>query len=1196
MDAISFVLGVKSGQLRSSQLKDLIYRGRRLGTEEVDGESDLSDPDHEARSEESGKRASVTAVFRDGKAIEHRFQRTIHLSGSSEYRINGKSISYAQYNSKLEQYNILVKAKNFLVFQGDVEAVASQNSKDLSKLVDRISGSLDLQDEYDQAKAAMEKAVDNSTFNFNKRRGINSELKQFKEQKTEAERYEQLLDEKDAHVLQQILWKLYHLQQNMTTQLETIGEVSEKLDELREAHGVEEHGVISAKKDVAKVQKDMIKQEKAMKRAETELADKQPELDAVETRLAYSRRTAENAESLIERIKVDLVKHGAAVEKLQKDRDLAQAAADHAAEERRLAAQKEGVTLSEGDLAEYQELKATAEARAISERQQLDSITRQIRTRQEALRNVNDQLRQLHSQKEHLEQEREQQQTRLDLSSARINTVEANLRDVRSDAEAVQRERERIRKREAEVNGILTECYNKLLQAGHDRKESEKEAKMRETIMTLQKIFPGVRGRVIDLCEPTQQKYAAAISTVLGRNADSIVVEYEKTAIDCIEYLRNQRVGQATFIPLDTIQIKPMNDRLRSIAKGARLAFDIVKYQPNVQRAIQHACGNALVCDDMTVARYVVYERKQEVKAVTLDGTVIHKSGLITGGQSGQSPTRRWEEREMQGLHRQREQCISELKDLQKEKRNIGSDDDIIAKIGHFEAELAAVRDEHRATSGKLQGAKDELKVVDAQIKEIEPKIAGEQIAAEKAESKATRLRSKVEQEEDQVFSAFCARIRVANIREYEQEQLRILEDQNEAKLQYATQLKRLTHQLNFETQTVTSIEERIKALQKAHMREERKMEEAASEREKIEAEMVTLRSNMKSASDTLQELQKTYDSAREVYTGAKRQLHQATKALDAALRQIASCNDTIEKLGAERAMLYRRCRLEDIDLPLVKGSLTKVPLLEAPNADSMELDEDSTEAAEVDNFGIEVSFKDLEEEEMEDGSAVMAQTLQERIDNIVSEIERMTPNLKATERLDDTETRLAETEQEFERSRRDAKVTRDEFLRVKKRRCELFNKAYEHISERIDPIYKELTKGKAAANGGTAYLSLEDTEEPYLSGIKYHAMPPMKRFRDMDQLSGGERTMAALALLFAIHSYQPAPFFVLDEVDAALDSQNVAKVSNYIRQHASDAFQFIVISLKASLYERSQALVGIYRDQDLNSSSTLTLDLEKYA
>lgn len=102
-----------------------------------------------------------------------------------------------------------------------------------------------------------------------------------------------------------------------------------------------------------------------------------------------------------------------------------------------------------------------------------------------------------------------------------------------------------------------------------------------------------------------------------------------------------------------------------------------------------------------------------------------------------------------------------------------------------------------------------------------------------------------------------------------------------------------------------------------------------------------------------------------------------------------------------------------------------------------------------------------------------------------------------------------------------------------------------------------------------------------------------MKRFQDMEQLSGGEKTVAALALLFAIHSYQPAPFFVLDEVDAALDNTNVAKIASYIRHHASNDFQFIVISLKGSLYEWYNSLV--YRDQEVKSSRTLTLDLTQY-
>lgn len=153
-----------------------------------------------------------------------------------------------------------------------------------------------------------------------------------------------------------------------------------------------------------------------------------------------------------------------------------------------------------------------------------------------------------------------------------------------------------------------------------------------------------------------------------------------------------------------------------------------------------------------------------------------------------------------------------------------------------------------------------------------------------------------------------------------------------------------------------------------------------------------------------------------------------------------------------------------------------------------------------------------------------------EKINTTQAEIDRMSPNMKAIERLDETEAKLAATTAEFDKARQSAKDAKDEFNQLKQKRTELFTTAYEHISNSIDKVYKDLTKGKLAPMGGTAYLSLEDTEEPYLTGIKYHAMPPMKRFRDMDQLSGGEKTMAALALLFAIHRYASSPMPVIHE------------------------------------------------------------------
>ena len=237
---------------------------------------------------------------------------------------------------------------------------------------------------------------------------------------------------------------------------------------------------------------------------------------------------------------------------------------------------------------------------------------------------------------------------------------------------------------EAEINERLQDCHQKLLQAGVDQKESERGAKFKETLASLQRILPGVKGRVVDLCTPTARKYETAVSVVLGRNIDAIVVETEKVAIECIDvsvldsmredrsltvvqYMRTQRAGQATFIPLDTIKFKPLNDRLRSLERGARLAVDVIQFDPSVERAIHHACGNALVCDNMEIARKVCYDKGQDIKgafiprpgtkyklicdvAVTLEGTVIHKSGLITGGKSSHNTSKKWGEKEVQGM------------------------------------------------------------------------------------------------------------------------------------------------------------------------------------------------------------------------------------------------------------------------------------------------------------------------------------------------------------------------------------------------------------------------------------------------------------------------------------------------------------------------------------------------------------------
>ena len=189
---------------------------------------------------------------------------------------------------------------------------------------------------------------------------------------------------------------------------------------------------------------------------------------------------------------------------------------------------------------------------------------------------------------------------------------------------------------------------------------------------------------------------------------------------------------------------------------------------------------------------------------------------------------------------------------------------------------------------------------------------------------------------------------------------------------------------------------------------------------------------------------------------------------------------------------------------------------------------------------------------------------------------------------------RVKETMDAFNTAKEDGRKANENFNKIRKARAHKFNKAFNHIDSSLKVIYKDMTRSSKHPMGGSAYLSLDDSDEPYRGGMKFNAMPPMKRFRDMEQLSGGEKTVAALSLLFAIHSFRPAPFFIMDEVDAALDNVNVLKVCNYIRQRSGD-FQCIVISLKDMFYERSEALVGICRDVASNSSRTLTLDLTKF-
>jgi len=220
-------------------------------------------------------------------------------------------------------------------------------------------------------------------------------------------------------------------------------------------------------------------------------------------------------------------------------------------------------------------------------------------------------------------------------------------------------------------------------------------------------------------------------------------------------------------------------------------------------------------------------------------------------------------------------------------------------------------------------------------------------------------------------------------------------------------------------------------------------------------------------------------------------------------------------------------------------------------------------------------------------------------IASVAQQLDQMAPNLKAMEQYEAVKRQEREHNELLDKAKEEAREATAEFERVHQQRLALFTDAFDHISRSIDAIYKELTRSDVHPLGGMAYLSLESPDDPFNGGIKYTAMPPSKRFREMEQLSGGEKTVAALALLFAVHSHRPSPFFILDEIDAALDASNIARVAQYIRQRSrgqwDGCFQAIVISLKDVFFDKADALLGVTKNLEQQSSRVLTFDLSAF-
>ncbi|KAG1961371.1 structural maintenance of chromosomes protein 1A [Pimephales promelas] len=1182
MDAISFVLAEKTSNLRVKTLKDLIH-GAPVG-------------------KPAANRAFVSMVYCEDNGDECTFTRVI-IGSSSEYRINNKVVGLSDYSEELEKLGILIKARNFLVFQGAVESIAMKNPKERTALFEEISRSGELAQEYDRRKKEMVKAEEDTQFNYHRKKNIAAERKEAKQEKEEAERYQRLKDEVVRAHVQLQLFKLYHNEEEIEKLNRELSQRNREIEKDRKKMDHVEEELKEKKKELGRMMRDQQNVEKEIKEKDAELNQKRPQyIKAKENtahkikKLEVARKSLQNAQKMYKKRKAD-------IEELDHEQGAVEMARQEFDERMEEEAQSQGqdLTLEENQVKQYHRLKEEASKRAATLAQELEKFNRDQKADQDRLDLEERKKIETEAKIKQKIREIEENQKRIEKLEDYIATSRQSLDEQRRMEEELTEEVELAKRRIDEINMELNQVMEQLGDARIDRQENSRQQRKAEIMESIKRLYPGsVYGRLIDLCQPTQKKYQIAVTKVLGKNMDAIIVDSEKTGRDCIQYIKEQRGEPETFLPLDYLEVKPTDEKLREL-RGAKLVIDVIRYEPpHIKKALQYACGNALVCENVEDARRIAFGGPYRHKTVALDGTLFQKSGVISGGASDlKAKARRWDEKAVDKLKEKKEKLTEELKEQMKAKRK--------------EAELRQVQSQAHGLQMRLKYSQSDLEQtktrhlslnmqekskLESELANFGPRINDIKRIIQSRERDITELRDRMNLVEDEVFVDFCEEIGVRNIREFEEEKVKRQNEIAKKRLEFETQKTRLAIQLDYEKNQLKEDQEKVMMWEQTVKKDENEIERLKKEEHR----------HMKIIDETMAQLQdlknqhltkkgEVNDKNREMEE-IRKKLGSANKELTQLQKEVTAIETKLEQKRSDRHNLLQACKMQDIKLPLKSGTMDDISQGEGSSQveDSISSPKASSSVHAKEAL-IEIDYsnlnEDLKDSLSEDEIKAEMNTLQQRLNEQQSILQRISaPNMKAMEKLESVRDKFQETSDEFEAARKRAKKAKQAFEQIKKERFDRFNACFESVATNIDEIYKSLSRNSSAQ----AFLGPENPEEPYLDGINYNCVAPGKRFRPMDNLSGGEKTVAALALLFAIHSYKPAPFFVLDEIDAALDNTNIGKVANYIKDQSVQNFQAIVISLKEEFYTKADSLIGVYPEQgDCVISKVLTFDLSQY-
>lgn len=1124
-DAILFVLGPRSSKtIRAGRLTDLIYKG--------------------GNGKGPAKFCRVSLVFDNSdRAIpidedEVTLTRIVKISPSdkdnylSYFYINGRTSSLTEFEELLAYARISGDGYN-IVQQGDVNKITLMTNLERRRILDDIAGITRFDTDIARAE--------------DKRKGVESNLErigiileevrrqisQLQRERNSALRYKELQDELKLKKAQLAHKKKESLEAEISSINEQIKSYEKEKIELQS-------NIEKLKKEIALKDNELKSFENKIAYLDGEDAEQiREKISELRIEIARSEQSINHSKDEIEYLKEENVKIQGELSSVE--RDVKNLMREKDKKEKVLREREEELKGREKDYKELQELISKSDSKSSSIQRELARMKREYESCQE----------EMHASKLEYDRIKDKvERARVDIASLEesVSTYEFELKDIefeldelskgsKTSKENLKELQARLIKRrdeESKLSKQLLELEPLVKRLTQEYSQLKVEA---EAVESVQKGYTravnailtardkgeirGIHGTIAELGDVSED-YESALRIAAGMRMQSIVVENDETAARCISYLKKHNLGRATFLPLNKmIEGKPRGKALMAVRgeKAIGFALDLIKFDDTYRPAFWYVFGDTVVIKDLSTARKLM----GGVRLVTLDGELVEASGAMIGGSKEK------------GLLRFGA-TLSELEKKAEELRKaVSHRDELSDKLTSLRAEIDEIQEKIRVINDNESSALSKINDLKLRKNDYISKIKSlrkeqERLTEENDanESKLLGLDNKVAELEE----------KLEQLEKEKEEKKKLLLESTDKTL--ADRMKKLQESINTLKNEVRDLSCSIKTLTTQIDLMKRREKELEEKEENNEKESIEHKSKIKKFKAKISELENELSALIKIKESMSNEAQELRDKRDAYYREVTELKNKLEGVTAKL----------ETKSDLILNLQRKIPSLEDELAEIL---------IEIENYDVEIGDETPSIEE-----------LKLAIQRCESSMQRLEPvNMRALEEYEIQVKRRAEMEEEVKR----LNEQRDNLIKVvdelKKKKKDGLMKVFNAVNENFKEIYRKLS------NGGEAELSLENPDEPFEGGLIIKARPVGKKVQRLDALSGGEKSLTALALIFAIQAYSPSPFYVLDEVDMYLDAINAENVAKMIRANSKHA-QFIMISLRKVTLKEANHVYGV--------------------